>query len=337
MLLLRNVSLKNQDLKGKMKIDAVITWVDGDDPRHRQKMAQYGPPGIFKVETIAGRSRYRSVGEIFWCVASINRFAPFINRIYIVTDGQDPGLEGFLERNFPYGYIPFEIVDHKTIFRGYEQYLPMFNSISIESMTWRIPGLSDHFIEFNDDMMLGAPVKEEDFFRPDGSIICHAEKINLMLVWLTRKLKFRKHGIMPVSFKGTMMNAAFLAGHKFWMLRMDHAPRALSRDFYESYFENHPEALERNIRHRFRDHDQYNPEELQFLSLYDAGKCECRPLKGRLFCVYSKGGKEDIRRKLDALYRSDAPFICFNSIDHASESEMKEIADFVSKRLSVEL
>ena len=319
-----------------MKIDAVITWVDGDDPKHRQKMSRYGSPDIFNVETIAGRSRYRSVGEIFWCVASINRFAPFINRIFIVTDGQDPGLGNFLERNFPDGYIPVEIVDHKTIFRGYERFLPTFNSISIETMTWRIPGLSDHFIEFNDDMMLGAPVAEEDFFLPDGSIVCHAEKMNLFLVWLTRKFKTRKHGLTQVSFKGTMMNAAFLAGHKFRMLKMDHTPRALKREFYESYFRDHPDALERNIRHRFRHHDQYNHQELQFLSLYDAGKCICRPFKGKLFCVYSKGGKKDIRRKLDALYRSDASFICFNSIDHASEDEMKEIVGFISKRLSVE-
>lgn len=319
-----------------MKIDAVITWVDGDDPLHKQKKACYGSPDIFNVETIADSSRYRSFGEIFWCVASINRFAPFINRIFIVTDGQDPGLGDFLERNFPDGYIPVEIVDHKTIFRGYEHYLPTFNSISIETMTWRIPGLSDCFIEFNDDMMLAAPVTEADFFRPDGSSVCYAEKMNLFLVWLTRKFKTRKNGIAPVSFKGTMMNAAFMAGHKFWMFRMDHTPRALKREFYESYFKDHPEALERNIRHRFRNHDQYNPEELQFLSLYDAGKCICRPLKGRLFCVYSKGGKEDIRRKLDALYQSDASFICFNSIDHASEDEMKEIVGFVSKRLSVE-
>ena len=73
-----------------MKIDAVITWVDGEDPVHEAKRRKYGHPSLFKVNDIAGSTRYTSVGEIFWCVASLNRFAPWINRIFIVTDAQDP-------------------------------------------------------------------------------------------------------------------------------------------------------------------------------------------------------------------------------------------------------
>jgi Stealth protein CR2, conserved region 2 len=34
--------------------------------------------------------------------------------------------------------------------------LPTFNSRAIESMLWRIDGLADRFVYFNDDMMLTA-------------------------------------------------------------------------------------------------------------------------------------------------------------------------------------
>ena len=38
-----------------MKIDAVITWVDGEDPEHKSKRLRYGPSSLFKVKDIAIR------------------------------------------------------------------------------------------------------------------------------------------------------------------------------------------------------------------------------------------------------------------------------------------
>ena len=55
-----------------MKIDAVITWEDGNDPRHRAKREQYGDKKSLNRDDIAGSTRYTSIGEIMYCVASIN-------------------------------------------------------------------------------------------------------------------------------------------------------------------------------------------------------------------------------------------------------------------------
>ena len=117
-----------------MQIDAVLLWVDGNDPVLTAKRSKYAPADALKMSDVAGATRYANVGEIFWCIASLNRFASFLHKIYIITDGQDPHLDPFLEKNFPSGHIPYEIVDHKTIFKGYEEYLPVFNSTSIETM-----------------------------------------------------------------------------------------------------------------------------------------------------------------------------------------------------------
>ena len=116
------------------KIDAVITWVDGDDPRHRAKRQQFGTQRQFSEENVAGDTRFKSLGEIFYCVASINRFAPWINKIYIVTDEQNPNLEPFLEHHFPEGYIPMEIVDHKVIFRGYYVFALLGSKCEIQAI-----------------------------------------------------------------------------------------------------------------------------------------------------------------------------------------------------------
>jgi hypothetical protein len=45
-----------------MTIDAVITWVDGDDPRHRAKRAQHGGQELRENEDIAGSTRFSNLG-----------------------------------------------------------------------------------------------------------------------------------------------------------------------------------------------------------------------------------------------------------------------------------
>ena len=111
----------------------VITWVDGDDPEHRAKRAEFGGKVAAVRDDVGGEVRYSSRGEIFYCVGSVLRFASWVRKIWIITDNQNPRLDEFVERNFPNRTTEIEIVDHRTIFEGYEEYLPTFNSISIET------------------------------------------------------------------------------------------------------------------------------------------------------------------------------------------------------------
>ena len=318
-----------------MKIDAVITWVDGDDPVHKEKRRKYGHPSLFQVNDIAGSTRYTSVGEIFWCVASLNRFAPWINRIFIVTDAQDPCLGDFIARNFPDGSIPMQIVDHRDIFKGYEEYLPTFNSISIESMTWRIPGLSDHFIELNDDMMLVSPVSPDDFFTSDGKTVCYADRYSMPWTKITRMLKKNDHGHVPVTFKGLMYNAARIAGERCVFYKIDHTPRALRRDVYEEIFTKDNALLVRNIRHRFREADQFCSEVLQYMILKRRGSCIRKPVQDNLLYLIPKDKPGYIDRKLSMLNQGKYLFCCFNSIDKASCDDLQKIRKWVSTRLNI--
>lgn len=318
-------------------IDVVITWVDGQDRQLTEKRKQYVQSDELLHEDIAGTTRYTSIGEIQWCIASINRFAPWVRRIFVVTDDQDPNLTPFLEAHFPEGYIPVEIVDHRQIFKGYEQFLPTFNSLSIETMLWRIPGLSRHFLEMNDDFMLAAPVSPEDFFVDEDTPICFASKANMPLTRLTRLLKRRKDGTRRLTFKGKMIEAAKIAGYHWTFLKMDHTPRALLRDVFEECLGQHPELMERNIRYRFRDINQFNVEELHYLHL--ARQKHLRLIKSRtvLFYLEPKKRKDYIRRKLARLRAGNYKFCCFNNLNQTTEAELRDIKAWIGETLNINI
>ena len=62
-----------------------------------------------------------------------------------------------------------DIVLHKDIIP--EEYLPTFNSTTIEMFLHRIPGLDEQYLYFNDDMFPVAECNEYDFFRNEMPVI----------------------------------------------------------------------------------------------------------------------------------------------------------------------
>ena len=309
-------------------IDAVITWVDGADPAHAAKMKAFGGKYTFVDDDVAGATRYANEGEIYRCVASIRKFAPFVRTIFIVTDAQDP--------HIPEGNIPVKIVDHKEIFRGHEDNPPVFNSIAIETMTWRIPGLAEHYIEFNDDFMLCAPLQPEDFFEAEGTPVMYTKKYSMTYVTLSRMMKRREHGHKKVTFKGLMVNGARVAGARFVMLKIYHTPRSLNRTFFEDWYGAHPEHMERNISYRFRDANQFSSEELFFVRMWKQGKLRLRRGKDYMFYFEPKKKKGYIERKMEYLHNRPWKFCCFNSLDQAPESVRQTILDWMDETVRMD-
>lgn len=322
--------------KNSYPIDAVVTWVDGDDEIHKTKRMRYGNMKIFQAEDIAGNTRFKSVGEILYCIASINRFAPWINRIYIVTDEQNPCIEAFIKKHFPKKQIPIEIVDHKTIFKGFEEYLPTFNSISIESMTWKIPGLNEHYIEFNDDFILAAPTRPEDFFTPDGNVVCYGKKYSSPLVRISRIIKRRWNGEKKVTFKETMLNAASLLGKRWFFIKIYHTPRALLKSIYQEFFNRHKDLLVQNISYRFRSHKQFNPQEIQYMLLYEGKRCILQNAYDNMLYLKPKTDIRYTERKLNIFNRCTGfKFACINSLDSTSKEIQDKIIAWLQQRIGL--
>ncbi len=315
-------------------MDAVITWVDGSEPEFRRLKALYSDRNT-DDDAIGGDIRYHSNGEIYRCVASINRFAPFFRKIFIVTKHQDPQLESFLKKNFPEGFIPYEIVDEDVLLEGYEAYAPVFNSIALETLIWRIPGLSELYVGFCDDFILTAPCRPEDFFPAEGVSWCYGVRRNIPLT----RHKLRKDlAAGKMTYKGPMLNGAALVGEKWTYVKYDHVPRPLFKSFYARFFAEHPEALIRNISHRFRSPEQFNSEEVQYLTLLREGRCRLHHLREYLFIQPRPSDPDYIPRKLRILTgKKKIQFLCINSIELAPGNQAQDVYKAIDAILNIEV
>ncbi|MGW6892626.1 stealth family protein [Streptomyces chartreusis] len=144
----------------RFPVDAVYTWVDGDDPAMAAKRRAHQALSdnvIAPRET--GASRYTDHDELKYALRSLEMYAGFVRHVYLVTDSQlpawlDPDAEGLT------------VVDHREILPA--DALPVFNSHAIESRLHHIRGLSDHYLYFNDDVFINRPVRAEHFFHGNG-------------------------------------------------------------------------------------------------------------------------------------------------------------------------
>lgn len=141
-------------------IDIVYTWVDGSDSRWlARKDDVLRTLGRSVPEHSVDRSRWHDRDELLYSLRSVALFAPWVRRIYLVTDDQIPD---WLRRD---GAIT--VVDHRELFPAGSA-LPTFNSHAIEAVLHRIEGLSEHFLYMNDDVFFGGVVAPENFFTSGG-------------------------------------------------------------------------------------------------------------------------------------------------------------------------
>ena len=65
-------------------------WVDGSDPVWRAKKAAYEQGGAPVSLEAVNEARFANNDELKYSLRSVERYAPWIRHIYIVTDGQVP-------------------------------------------------------------------------------------------------------------------------------------------------------------------------------------------------------------------------------------------------------
>lgn len=247
-------------------IDVVITWVDGNDPVLAGKRRQYiGNASNMENHPGAITTRFTSNNEIKYCILSIFKFAPFIRNVYIVTDGQQPDIFDDIKTYFPERLSSIRIVDHKEIFSGFEQYLPTFNSTSIESLIWRINGLSENFVYFNDDIFLIRDVKPEEWVKNGKPTLIGKWKVfpfnklfnQQFRLLINRKVLGKKNYHPKLSFYLRQWQAAKILGYSFNYFFHCHTPHALNRNTLERFYAENAHILEKNLKYRFRDEKQF--------------------------------------------------------------------------------
>ncbi len=140
------------------EIDLVYMWVDGTDPKWKHKKQTFtGQISDQSEENNIGR--YVNSDELKYSLRSVEKHAPWIRNIFILTDDQKPQ---WLNTAHP----KIQIVDHKEIMPA--EVLPCFNAMVIEYFLYKIPGLSERFLLANDDMFFNADLSPDYFFAKDG-------------------------------------------------------------------------------------------------------------------------------------------------------------------------
>ena len=315
-------------------MDVVITWVDGDDPRHIARRRAHLAPGA-EATSGANPTRFASRDEIFFCLSSIFRFAPFVERIHIVTDDQIPPCLNSLSELFPDQIGKVRIVDHKEIFRGHEECLPTFNSISIAAMLHRIEGLAREYVYFNDDVVLLRPVAPTDFFL-NGAPVIRAQRALLLPLGLDRLMGWLEFPRGRISFKGAQRRAARLSGARWRYLRHDHTPHPFRRSTLETFYAAHPDLLIQNACHKFRSAEQFGNAAIAYHLEYMSGNTEVAPTR----LVYLRPVKDAdhqayLRRKLAECADPSRLFACFQSLDMLDQIALGIATNWLQRHLGV--
>ncbi len=320
-------------------VDAVITWVDGYDKTHAEKLARYLEQMGTSSPEAAAPTRYNQCGEIRYCVKSILRFAPWIRTIYIVTDAQTPPIMKQLA-GLPQGE-KIKLIDHRDIFYGFEACLPTFNSLTIECMLWRIPGLSDHFLYLNDDCSIIRPVSYDDFFRGNQVVLYGQWRTRSERKWGHYVKKFIAYLSATTScspsrdlFRAVCENSAELAGYHKQFFQFPHAPFPLRKKAFEDYFLKHPEALSQNIRYRFRSYRQFAP-----ISLIHHLEIQQKNVvfDPSLEAIMVNGACHSLSKIKHRLARADrkknVAFICMQSIDEAPVAIQTMLLEWLHQKI----
>ncbi|KAG4095505.1 hypothetical protein H8356DRAFT_1687557 [Neocallimastix lanati (nom. inval.)] len=204
-------------------ISIVYTWVDGSDINFQDLKSKYN--GGIKNDN----NRDRSVDELRYSIRSLEKYMPWHQgTIYIVTCHQIPK---WLDVNNP----RIKIIDHKTIFPKF--LFPTFDSNIIELYLDKIPGITERFIYFNDDLFLNNYIHPSFFFTNKGYIKIYKENKLLQV-----SMKIFRSNILK---KRNMFNNMSYNTRK--MIRS-----YFNKDFQYYYLQHYPNVIYRDLMEPFR-------------------------------------------------------------------------------------
>lgn len=326
--------------RSSFDVDAVITWVDGNDPAHEAKRvnALNGSNDKISNKLSTGhlKTRFLDNGELYYCVASLRKYAPWIRKIYIVTDNQVPD---FLTPDIQQQY-DIHIVDHKVIFESYEWALPTFNSLSIETAIWRIPDLSENFIYLNDDFILCSPVNKSDFFQ-NGKVALRGEwrtmisysplRIKLNNLFSSFVKKFL--GITRSLNLLIQIRSAKLANFKKRYFYSPHVPHPIHKHTVENYYKNNPTIFEENIKYPFRSTNQHT---IQYLANHLELKKDSAnviPPDDALMINGETDIKFTIRKKIERIKNGEIKFLSLQGFESLGAQSQENIRDLLNQMI----
>lgn len=299
-------------------VDMVYLWVNGNDPAWRAKRnALTGVTDNRHTENCEGR--YADHDELRYSLRSLHQYAPWIRRIFIVTDNQVPA---WLNTDNP----KIRIVDHSEILPS--QSLPCFNSNVIEHGLHRIPGLAEHFIYGNDDTYINRPVTPATFFDPDGRPIARMNRRPLRRL----KMFYRQHLLgKPVKhYNEAIENSLRLVQQrygKYFGCKTHHNIDAYLRSSYEHVADVFSDEIGATMANHLRSDNDIQRNIYSYVPLAEGTARLQYVTQHTSFRLQIH--KEHHYRRLD---RYNPLFFCMNDSEYAAEADRRRSADYLMSR-----
>ena len=316
-------------------IDFVLLWVDDSDPQWRLERNKYAPMNSFLIDE--SDARYRDWETLKYWFRGVEKFTPWVNRIFFVTCGHLPSWLNLNSEKLVHirheDYIPHE-------------YLPTFSSHPIELCLNRIPELSEHFVYFNDDTFICKQISPELFYREGkpvhqarlhanrpgkiGSIMPHIylnatevinEHFDLHKALQKNKDKWfsvRKNGIRTV-----LENRYCSQYQMFPGFGNEHLPVPILKSTMDTIWKLHPDRLEDTCKHRFRDVRDVSQFVFRYWQL--ASGCFVPEKAENLGAHYTiKSDRTFVEKLCDYVTEGKYPLLCLNDADRLdSEDDFK--------------
>lgn len=323
------------------EIDIVIPWVNANDPKWRAQKNEYamleGRPELLDDSD----SRFRDWDTIRFLFRGIDLYMPWIRKVHFVTWGHIPEwMDIDAER--------LNIVNHEDYIP--KEYLPVFSANPIELNIHRIPGLSNQFIYFNDDIIAMKSVRPDMFFvngLPRDYAIMNAlvsshrysaADIALMDIEVINDHFEKKKVIIknfwkwfcPIYGKDLFRSILMLPWPKFSAILTKHQCNAFLKREFEELWSEEAELLEITCKHRFRMKRDVNQWLVRYWRL---AKGEFVPIKpyGSLYRI-----KNDNTDLYEAIKSSKDYFICINDTNTSKiddfEKCKQELIDVLEQR-----
>lgn len=254
-------------------IDFIISWVDQDDPMWQKKFNHYSD----KSHDSDSEVRYRDYGTLRYVFRSIEKYAPWVRKVFFVTDHQWPK---WLNKENE----KLVLVDHTDYIDS--KYLPTFNSNVIELNYFRIADLAEHFVCFNDDTLLNKPVKPEDFFDVNGNprdSLCfnaimpysifdhvHVNNISIINQEFSKKKQMPKiftKLFSPKNFEWNIFSFLLLPWPKFTRFFDPHTQVSYRKSNFVKVFQKYPQILNHTNNQKFRSTEDYSIWVLRYFQL----------------------------------------------------------------------
>ena len=309
------------------KIDFVILWVDGNDKKWQKEKNIYKP----KLQNDENNNtiRFRDWDNLVYWFRMVEENASWVNKIYFITWGHVPiWLNTKNEK--------LVIVNHKDYIPS--EYLPTYNSNTIELNLFRIKELSDNFVLFNDDMFIIRKTKPRDFFRNGVPLECYSEiphksikpndtydhtllnNIAIINKYFNKKEVYKKNFFKYFNYrygiKDNLKTLSLLQYSTFSMIDNKHVPVALKKEVLKELWHKEYDSFNNSSLNRFRDLSDISQYLIRYYQLA-SGNFIPRTSKFGTYIALENDNTKNIKK----IERKKYKLACFNDTPKVTDFE----------------